>query len=677
MVFSYNFLQSFFKRKLPRAEKLAELLVLHSFEVEGAKRTGGDYTFDIDVLPNRAADCFSHMGIARECAVLTGLDFQTPKAQLNDDKNLKSSNFVSVEVKDKVACPRYTARVVSGIKVGPSPKWLKGRLRSCGLRPINNIVDVANYVMLETGQPLHAFDADKIEGKKIIVRFAKNKERIVTLDEQKFDLGPDVLVIADEKKPIAIAGVKGGKIAEIDVKTKSIVLESANFNPQTIRKTSQNLKLKTDASLRFEHGFDPGAAEFALNRAAFLIQKIAGGKVAKGLIDFYPNKVSPRTIKLELKYVDSMLGAVIPAKEIKSILRKLDFQIAGERKKEKSLLVKIPTRRMDISIQEDVIEEIGRIFGYDKIIPSFPLSSSVPPKKNLDNLWRDLAKDVLKEVGFCEAYNYSFLGEGAAELLKYKKKELIEVKNPISIEQKYLRSSLIPNLLKNVERNVNHRKNIRIFELGKIFKRPREEKLMLAGLITGESFYYLKGVVDFLFNSLGISGTWYDEYKPTPEESNLSVWYPGKCAEIKAGEQEIGFLGEISPKIMNVLGLKEQIVVFDIDFAKLSKFVSEEKEYRPLSKFPATIRDIAVLVPRRVKVAEVLNKINAAGRELVEDVDLFDIYEGEELPKGKKNLAFHIIYQARNRTLKSEEVDKIQDKIIKALERSPEWQVRK
>src|SRR4030043_1468519 len=330
MVFSYNFLQSFFLKKLPKPEKLAELLILHSFEVEEVKRVGDDFVLDIDVLPNRAADCFSHMGIAKECSVLTGLDFQLPKILFKEDKGLKVGNLVSVEVKDKTACPRYFARAVSGVKIGPSPKWLKDRLKSCGLRPINNIVDIANYVMLGPGQPLHAFDGDKIEGKKIIVRFAKAKEKIVTLDEQKFDLDSDVLVISDEEKPVAIAGIKGGKLPEIDAKTKNLIIESANFNPSIIRKASRKLGLKTDASLRFEHGFDPNTAPFAADRAAFLIQKLAGGKVAKGSVDVYPNKVLPKTLKVDLNYVNSMLGKDISVGIVKAILQKLGFQILKE-----------------------------------------------------------------------------------------------------------------------------------------------------------------------------------------------------------------------------------------------------------------------------------------------------------------------------------------------------------
>ncbi len=650
---------------------------MHFAEVEEVKRAEGDFTLNIDVRPNRAGDCFSHLGIVREIAAIINAEYQSPNTNLNEDKKLKAKDFITVEVKDKNACPRYSARVVNFIKVGPSPKWLRDRLSVCGLRPINNIVDIANYVMLETGQPLHAFDGEKMEGGKIIVRYARYREKIVTLDEQRFDLDSDILVIADAKKPVAIAGIKGGKLPEIDKKTKTAIIESANFNPQIIRQGSKKLNLKTDASLRFEHGIDPNLTESALDRAANLIQKVAGGKIARGLVDVYPKKVYPKIIRLNLDYVESLLGIKIPEKEIKDILESLDFRI--KTKKGTLIDVEVPTRRIDVSLPEDLIEEVGRIYGYDKIEAVFPISSLVPSKRNLDVFWEDIAKDILKEAGFTEVYNYSFFGEKEAKLFGHKEGELIEVNNPLSQEQKNLRTSLIPNLLKNVEKNFKRTEEIRIFELGKIFKNQKTggEKNMLSGVLLGDMFFRAKGVVDSLLNKLGISDVWYDEYKPTPEDSKLSIWHPQKCAEIKTDGKEIGFLGEVSPRIINNFDIQGKVVLFDIDFEKLSELVSEEHEYRPISRFPSAVRDIAVLVPRFIKVEEVLNKIYDSGGDLIRDVDLFDIYEGEELPQGKKNLAFHIIFQSKTKTLSSEEIDGIQNKIIKILELMPEWQVRK
>jgi len=704
MLFSYNWLQSFFKKKLPKPEKLAEILALHSFEVEEVKRVRKDWALDIDVLPNRAPDCFSHLGITREISAILNYKLGIGEWKLTEDKNLKAKDFVSVEVKPRQACPRYTARVITDVKVGPSPKWIRDRLEVCGLRPINNVVDIANYVMLETGQPLHAFDSEKLEGQKIIIRFAKEREKIVTLDEEKYDLDEDILVIADEKSPVAIAGIKGGKLPEIDNKTKIVVLESANFNPKVIRKGSKTIDLKTDASWRFEHGIDPNLTEIGINRAAFLIQKIAKGNVAKGLIDFYPKKVLPKRIRLDFDYVKSLLGREIPKKEIINILKRLDFKITGVRPLQ--IEVEVPTFRLDISIPEDLIEEIGRIYGYQRIKATFPTVSLIPPKRNLDIFWENVIKNILKEAGLTEVYNYSFVSPEQFSIFnsqfskvvdelrsssRFANARVIEVENPISEEQKYLRPSLIPNLLKNVQKNQKNFREIRIFELGKIFQAPRTEKRMLTGLITGDAFYQMKGVIDSLLQKIGISNIWYDEFEATPEDSNppatlpskgrapskISIWHPKICAEIKVNHEEIGFLGEISQKILGDLEIEGKLVVFDIDFEKLQRLSSEETIYQPISRYPAAVRDIAVLVPLEIRVEEVLNKIETAAGILVRDVDLFDIYEGEELPEGKKNLAFHIIYQAKDRTLSSKEIDEIQDKIIKALEEELEWEVRK
>jgi len=675
MIFSYNWLKDYIKGRVPEPKKLAETLTMHSFEVGEVKKTRGDFVLDIDVLPNRAMDCFSHLGIAREISAIADLKFREPFSEIREDKKLKTKDFISVEVRDKNACPRYTARVLTDVKVGISPKWLQERLRICGLRPINNIVDIANYVMLETGQPLHAFDGEKLEGRKIIVRFAKNRERIVTLDEQKFDLEPSILVIADAKRPVAIAGIKGGKMPEIDKKTKVIVLESANFDPLVIRQGSKKLNLKTDASLRFEHGLDPNLTEFAIDRTAQLIQKIAKGQPAQGLVDIYPKKVYPKKIKLSLDYLESLLGIKIPHQTIKNILQRLGFRMIDFRNR--SLVVEVPTRRLDISLPEDIIEEVGRIYGYEKIPAVFPTAVLIPPKRNDEMFWENITKNILKEVGFTEAYNYSFIGEKEAQIFKYQNRDLIELENPVSVEQKYLRPSLLPNLLKNLEKNFRNFPEIKIFELGKVFKAPESEKKVLTGIMIGEVFYQAKGIIDLLLNKLGISNIWYDEYRTKAEEKEISWWHPKKSAEIKINHERIGFLGEISPRILNGLQIKPKVIYFDIFFEKLAKLTSEEHEYRPISKFPAAVRDMAVLVPRLVRVEEVLNKIEMAGGKLIRDVDLFDMYEGEELPEGKKNLAFHIIYQAEDRTLKSKEVDETHQKIIKTLEKDPTWQVRR
>lgn len=678
MIFSYNWLQSFFKQKLPRPEKLAEILTMNSFEVGEVKKSGKDFILDIDVLPNRAEDCFSHLGIAREISALLDYKLQVLSYKLREDKKLKAKDFIKVEVKDKKSCSRYTARVIRGVKVGSSPKWLKERLEVCGLQSINNIVDFVNYVMLESGQPLHAFDAEKISGEKIIVRLAEKGEKISALDGKKYELDNNILVIADRKAPLAIAGIKGGKKAEIDKNTKTIILESANFDPITIGKSSKKLNLRTDASLRFEHGIDPNLTESAVNRVASLISGIAKGKIARGLIDFYPKKSFPKMVKPNLNYVDSLIGVKIPEKEIKNILERLGFKT----KKIKARLIEVivPTFRLDISLEEDLIEEIARVYGFNNIPSISPIAALIPPEKNLDIFWEDMAKNILKDMGFSEVYNYSFISKKENDIFNFK--NLIELENPLSSDYQYLRPSLIPNLLKNISKNQKIAGEIKIFELGKIFtlrqaQGKNREKRMLTVLMRGDMFFEAKGTIDLLFNKLGIAKVWYDEFEPTPEESKISLWAPKRCAEIKVNQEEIGFLGEISPKILEKLKIVGKVVAFDLDFEKLSRLSSEEHEFRPISSFPSAVQDIAVLVPGDVLVEEILNKIQTAGGNLVRDVDLFDIYEGEELPEGRKNLAFHIIYQAEDRTLSSDEINKIHKKIVSSLEENPEWQVRK
>lgn len=701
MLFSYNWLKDYINGDLPKPRELGDILTMHSFEVEEVERKKNDYIFDIDILPNRSHDCLSHIGVAKEVAVLTNTKFKAPISKIKRDKNLNIRDFISVIVKDKKACPRYTAMAISGVKVGTSPKWLKNRLEICGLRSINNIVDIVNYVMLETGQPLHIFDYERIKGGKIIVRFANNGEKIVTLDGDEYSLEKDILVIADSEDPMVIAGIKGGITPEISKSTKTIVIESANFDADAIRKASMKLKLRTDASIRFGHGISPELTMPAILRASYLIQKIAGGKVAKGFIDIYPKKFAVKRIRLDLNYVLSLLGVRISEREIVSILKKLGFKILSRSslqrgKRKRFLLVQVPVDRLDVNIQEDLIEEIGRVYGYEKITPVFPLVSSVPPRRNLKVFWEDVVKDILCSLGFVEVYNYSFMSEKMADVFGCN--GCIELENPMNSEQKYLRPSLIPNLLKNIKANQKlveiKNKQIMIFELGKIFrddfvKKTSAQKFQadidysfkernhLTGLITGDSFYQLKGIVDSLFNKIGISGIWYDQYLPASREKDISVWDTSVSARVMVGNDEVGFLGEISPFVLEKLKISKRVVAFDLDFELLSKLASEENEYRPISRYPATVRDLAVLVPFNVKVVDILNKVNAAGGPLVRDVDIFDIYEGDNIPNGKKNIAFHIIYQAKDRTLSASDVQKIEDKIIASLEEDPEWEVRR
>jgi phenylalanyl-tRNA synthetase beta chain len=678
MRFSFSLLQSFFHQKLPSPEKIGELLTLHSFEVKEIEKIEDDYVLDIDVLPNRAGDCFSHLGIAKEIAAILNLKIKKLETNYKETKKENIRDYLTVEVKNPLACKRYTAKVIKDIKIQQSPDWLAKRLISCGIQPINNVVDVVNYVMLEIGQPMHAFDFEKIQKKdkkaKIIVRNAKKQEKIVTLNNEVYELDKNILVISDLKSPLAIAGIKGGKGTEITESTKMIVLESANFDPIVIRKASRKIDLKTDASLRFEHNLSPFWTEIGIKRVCHLLSKITECKIVSGIIDLSFVKMTPVRIKLPLDYPEIILGMKIEPKEIERILKKLEIKIISKNKKE--ITVEIPPWRQDLKIPQDLVEEIGRIYGYYKIPSRIPKVYLSLPERNLNVFWENFVKNTLKEFKLTEVYSYSFISKRAKEIFNLK--NLLEVENPISSEYQYLRPSLLPNLIEIVQKNQTYFEDISIFELGKIFKNGQkvEEKKVLGAVFTGDKFFEVKGIVEGLFNKMGIPNIWFDDYQPVPEENLSSLWEIGKSAEIKIDGDKIGFLGEISSEIIKNLKLKKKLVAFEIDFDKIVQLASEEVIYRPVSSYPAVIRDLSILVPIEVKVEEVMNEIeNNAGENLI-DMDLFDIYEGENLPEGQKSLTFRLVFQAKDRALSSNEVNEIMEKIIDVLEWKG-WEVRK
>ncbi len=679
MIFAHDWLQDYISKKIPKPKDLAELLTFHSFEIEGVEKRKGEWIIDIDVLPNRAHDCLSHIGIARECAVLLGAQLKLPEVKLKESKKIKIKDLVKVQVENREDCPRYGAKVMLEIKEGKTPKYIKERLEACGLQSINSVVDITNYVMLETGQPIHAFDLDKL-GKNIVVRRAQKGEKIKTLDDKEYVLDGDILVIADSDKPVAIAGIKGGNSTGIDKDTKNILIEAGNFNQGIIRKASQLLKLKTDASVRFENEIDPSLIDYALERVCQLVGEYNKGEVAGGMIDLYPKKVLPKKIKLDLNYANKLLGLEIPKQKSISILQALGFRV-GE--KAGGLEVLVPTRRLDVNTQEDLIEEIGRVYGYENIPSVFPNVSLKPQERNNDVFWQSNIQDILKQANYLETYNYSFIGEKDKEIFSFKD-ELVEVVNPASSLNKYFRPSLMPNLLKIAKENLKQFDEVKVFEIGRVavLKKGIKEKSMLTAMLIKKNkgdkcFYELKGMATTLLNSLGVSDIWFDEVKPTPEDSKIDLWHPGKRAEIKVGDREIGFLGEIHPIVSGAYGLSQKVFMCDIDFDQLLNVVSEENEFQPISSFPATLRDLAILVPMGTKVVEIMNVINSAGGEIVKDIDLFDSYSGEGVPDGKENFAFHIVYQVLDRTLSSREVNKTHQEIIDALEQNLSWEIRR
>ena len=681
MLFSYHWLQEYIKGKLPAPAKLAELLNMHAFEVEGMQKKGRDTIFDIAVLPNRAHDCLSHTGMAREIVAVAKLKLQLPKTkQIKVQKGRLTPLKVRIQSTELV--PRYTALLIEGVTIGKSPKWIAQHLEAVGVNSINNIVDLTNFIMLETGQPLHAFDYEQIEGHTMNVREAKEGEKLETLDNQVFSLPKGALVIEDAKHLVDLAGIKGGKVSAISSNTRNIILQAANFNAATIYRTKSQLKYTTQAADIYAHQIDPNLAMEALERAYALCAELGiGGKIVQ-VVDLYPKSASWRTkrITLDMQFASSLLGIPLSQKEAKRILESLDCQVALAKNR---LQVTCPTRRLDLTMQEDLVEEIGRIVGYETIPAAFPIAPIASPSKNNELLWLSKIRSAFKGLGFTEVYNHSFIGDKDFSPFAYSatdKAKLVEVENPLSSEFSHLRDSLLENLLKNVRDNQKKTETIRIFEAGNTFRQRKgkfAETNMLGALMYNGSFYEIKGVCDFILNSLGISSAWYDEYQATSKESRAEIWHKGKSAEIKVDGEEIGFLGEISSRVNAALKISKPVGALNLNLQKLILLASEEISYRAPSRFPASTRDIAILVPLQAKVSEAMNVLTGAGGPMVRDIDLFDMYEGEHLAQGKKNLAFHIIYESADRTLTSKEVDTLHNQIIKAVEENPEWEVRK
>jgi phenylalanyl-tRNA synthetase beta chain len=687
MLYSCNWLQDYYATKLPKPDKLADLLSMHAFEAEAPRQAQGknpkSNILEIDVLPNRAHDCLNHIGMAREIAAIEGKKLKLPKSK---KIKVRKGNVkpLKVTIESAELVPRYTALVIEGVKLGKSPKKVQEYLAAVGVNSINNIVDLTNFVMLEIGQPLHAFDYDQIQGSSMNVRLAREGEKLETLDDQEFTMPNGALVIEDAKRLIDLAGIMGGKVSAISQsasrRTKNIVLQAANFQSTGIYKAKTVLRHTTQAANIYAHEIDPNLTMEALTRANQLLQEWGIGGNTVQVIDIYPKKVLPKHVSFDVSFAESLLGVSISKVQTKKILQDLGCKVT---EKGGRLDVEIPTRRIDLTIEEDLVEEIGRMHGYENIPAEFPTASLIPPKRNRELYWQEMIRNSMKELGFTETYNYSFIGQKDLTHFAYTLREqaqLAELENPISEDFTYMRDSLLENLLKNIQNNYKKIEDIRIFEIGKIFKNSNKglgETRMLGAVVHGGSFYNAKGIADFLFDSLGITGAWYDTFHATPQSSRPALWHTGKSAEIKIGSQEIGFVGEISAGITSNLKIRKSVAALHIDGDKLIQLASEEKGYRPLSKFPSTVRDIAILVPTQTQVIDIMNIMNIAGGTLVDDIDLFDMFEGGNLPEGKKNLAFHIVYQANDRTLESKEVDTLHNSIMKQIEENPSWEVRK
>jgi len=662
MLFSYNWLKEYFKGKFPSEGKLEELLNMHIFEVDGKERKNADWVFDLAVLPHRG-DAASHYGLARELAALLG---QAVKKITGKPLKLQKGTLMPLKV--KVLSPdviRYSVVVLEGVAIVKSPQWLRERLELLGINSINNVVDVTNYVMVELGQPLHAFDYEKVQGNTMLVRGAREGEVIETLDDLSFKLPKDTLVIEDKERLIDLAGMKGGKHSAIGKETKNVVLQAAVFSSKRIYKTKKQLGYTTPAADLYTKELDPNATIAALERAVELLSNMGGVKTTQ-LVDIYPKKQLPKKIIFNLAFLQRYLGASIPVARVKLILSRLGFLVKVQKQ---GWEVTVPTFRKDITASVDLIEEIARIEGYEKIVPVFPVASLTPSLENPAVRLKDSLKDALVEAGYQETYNYSFIGENDLKTFCYTTQDvaaLVKLKNPYSEEYKYLRSNLTENLLRQIEQNarLSANKDIRVFEVGKAFLKKGESikewdqacgVFMLTQKDDQTAFAQAKGAVDFILLRLGINDAWYDSFHQTPLHSRVSLWHAVKSAEIKAQQKEIGFLGIVAPQIVSSLKLKGSVAVFSLDIQVLLSLTGEERVYQPISRFPAVYRDLALLVKKTTKVVDVMNVMHAVGAELIEDIDLFDMYEGNEIPEDKKSFAFHIVYQSKERTLTAKE----------------------
>jgi len=637
----------------------------------------GDTVLDVNVTPNRS-DCLSMIGMAREVAAITGKKIKLPSVKVKEShEDIKS--FTSVKIIDADLCPRYTARMIKNVKIGPSPVWMKARLEAAGLRAINNIVDITNFVMLEMGQPLHAFDFRFLEEGRIVVRKSRKNEEFISLDEKSHTLPKDTLLICDGVKPVAIGGIMGGLNSEVKDDTQIILLESAYFNPASIRRSARKLAMPTDAAFRFERGIDPEGVVNALTRAAQLIADISGGSICKNYIDEYPKIISTaKDIPLRLDRISRIIGTEIGAKDVTRILRSIGMVLKHNGKGR--YLVTPPTCRVDISREIDLIEEVIRLYGYDRVPVTLPAVSvtemEIIPRLDMEERIRQL----LTGSGYTEIVNYSFGTPETADILclpeNDERRRPVRIKNPLGEDLSAMRTTMIHGLLETAKRNANNSSfDLKIFEIGRIFLNPSrelpEEKNMIAGLLTGKltddfwsskkivDFYTLKGCLENVFFDLKINNCRYISKTAEP------FLHPGKSCGVYLNEKKIGFLGEIHPDVLEKIDLKNNIYVYEINLDILvAAYLDQNISCQEISKFPTVIRDTAFVIPDAMEADQILNVVLGQKEDLLENVIIFDVYKGKEILDGEKSLGLRFSYRASDKTLTDLEAKSVHDRIV-------------
>jgi phenylalanyl-tRNA synthetase beta chain len=637
-----------------------------------------DSILELDLTPNRS-DCLSMIGVAYEVGAILGRGIKLPAIDLQESET-SIKEHVQIKIEATELCPHYVARKVVGVQIGRSPLWLQNRLISAGIRPINNVVDVTNMIMIEYGQPLHVFDAQQVKDGQIIVRQAKEGERVVTLDDQERKLQEGMLLITDPEKVLAIAGVMGAANSEVTNQTTDIIIESAYFDGISVRSTSKALGLRSEASLRFEKGVDPERLYAAADRAAALLAEVAGGQVIQGVSEQKVKDFVREEISVNMVHLNKVLGTNLSISEVTDIMDRLalDYENKGH-----EICVEIPTRRSDLRIEEDMMEEVARLYGYDLIPTTLPSGVTTPGSRTKKQTLRRIVKRFLQGVGLSQVVTYSLTNKQNAEWGKTFQKHVLPIPlaMPMSEERSHLRTTMISNLLEIASHNKNRRMtDTHIFEIGHIFLTDQAqltelptEKEMISGLVTGlwqlhpwqqvkvpVDFYVLKGIVEGLLEKLGIGSIRF-------ESASLEGFHPGRTAWIKHHETVIGVIGQLHPRKQNDFDL-EATYTFELDLDYLLEQLPEKLTYTPLPKFPSIQRDLAIVVDKEVVAGDVASTIKETGSALLTSIQLFDVYEGDRIEEGKKSLAFALIYQDPEKTLTDEDVSKVHDRVVKELE---------
>ncbi len=631
---------------------------------------------EFEITSNRP-DCYSVFGLAREASATFDVDLKYPEMLKSNNTN-SIDDILKVKIEAPDLCSRYVGKLVKNIKIETSPLWLRHRLTSAGIRPINNIVDITNYVMLEFGQPMHAFDFDDVVGGEIIVRRGLAGEKITTLDGEERNLDTDILVIADKEKPIAIAGIIGGENSKITENAKYVLFESASFNGTSVRLSSKKLGLRTDASGKFEKGLDPNLSLLALNRALYLVELLGAGEVVDGIVDEYVAKVDTYEVAYSPEKINKFLGTNISSDDMIKYLSRLEIKSNGS-------VATIPTFRYDIETWADISEEIARIYGYDKIETTLATGSATVGKFNKEQLIDNIIITNLVAQGLSEAMTYSFESPKVFEKLNLKEnnklRNVIKILNPLGEDFSIMRTSTVNGMLNSLSNNISRRtEEIGLFEIGGIYlanelplkDMPKEEKVLTIGMYGNTDFYNLKGIVDELFKSVGIL----DKVTYTPE-SEIEYMHPGRCANIMYDGEKIGQIGEVHPVVANNYSITKRSYIGEINITKIYDIAILERVYKPLPKFPASKRDIAMLVKDDVLVMDIENAIKEKGGKILESIQLFDIYKGDQIEEGYKSIAYNLVFRDSEKTLTDSEINEVMERILKNLKNKVSAELRK